>query len=94
MSFIKTKNGKIFAIKGISAENPIIAQTDNLAELCEVFCVKNSVFSNLEDAKKFKKHLKEEQPLQQDYTLYGGVWTNWGMKYIGKLDSKGEWTLI
>lgn len=90
MSYIKTKNGKIFNIKGISAENPIVAQSDNLVDFCEVYCVKNSIFPNFEDAKKYKKSLKkEESDLKTEYPIYGAIWTKWGIKYIAKSDKDG-----
>lgn len=63
-------------------------QADTIQELCDNFVVtydtgKPTIFDNIEEAKK------------QNYKdLYGAIWTDNGLKYVGKENKNGELELL
>lgn len=83
----------------------IINQSENLEELCDEGVIEVKFGStgyiahfnkNIHELKKFLKYLEECQPITKDEILnvYGAVWCEFGLKYVAKLDDKGELELI
>lgn len=66
----------------------IIKQADTIEELCDEFvCLENKMtFHDLGTITSScnLKHL----------TIYGAIWTEWGLKYIAKMNDKGELELL
>ena len=72
----------------------IIAQADTIEELCDEFVVafeeNNDKITYLDldwaidKAKRYAGHT----------TIYGAVWCEWGLKYVAKMNNKGELVLI
>ena len=74
----------------IKNEN-IIAQSENLEELCDVFVLiernaKPIIFKTLQGAINNK--------IYDDETIYGCIWTFKGLIYVAKTNEKGELVLI
>ena len=70
----------------IKNEN-IITQSENLAELCDVFVLiernaKPIIFKTLQGAINNK--------IYDDETIYGCIWTFKGLIYVAKMNDKGE----
>ena len=83
---------------------------DTIEELCDEFVIREfqygdyfpiktkphnsySVFALLDPAKEhFKKLSKYRGKALQD--LYGAIWTEWGLKYVAKMNDEGELELL
>ena len=73
-------------------------QSSNLAELCDRFVFidkkhqggkyRYQVYTRLFEKKNLPKYI------QNGTEIYGAIWTDAGLKYIAKLDDKGEFELI
>jgi hypothetical protein len=82
-------NGKTFY------RNEYIDIADTIEELCDEFVNVSGVSKEIRITGEY--HLVE-------YSLniikgmsgitYGAVWCEWGLKYVAKLDDKGEWHLL
>lgn len=78
-------NGEIMPYK-----EDVIAQADTIEELCDGFVVDygegiKHFISNYEYLGNFAKYKN----------VYGGIWLNeWGLKYVAKLNDKGELELL
>ena len=85
---------------------PIIAEADTIEELCDEFVgLVKSTSSNFiimtviaHSLKELKESLKTElngEVYEGHYDIiYGAVWCEWGLKYVAKLNEKGELELI
>lgn len=74
----------------------IIAQADTIEGLCDEFVVayedgSRIVYSDLAWAK-----TKANASLEFGHKsiIYGAIWTEWGLKYVAKLNDKGELELL
>lgn len=75
----------------------ILKQTNTIEELCDEFVV-IGIFINqigcccdtLEEAKELKDYVE----LPQEQIIYGAIWTEWGLKYVAKMNDKGELELL
>ena len=86
MRYIRTKYG-IYEYVDYDNECIIIKQADTIEELCDEFVV---VIEN-------KPHLIPREWLKQEIivdVLYGAIWTEWGLKYVAKMNDKGELELL
>lgn len=74
----------------------IIKQADNIKYLCDEFVpvkkgeIKGYRFVFVDDLFEYFK----VNDMLKDYDIYGAIWTEWGLKYVSKLNSKGELELI
>lgn len=95
MKYIRTKEGTI--LKG----NPnrvdtdrfeIVKVADTIEELCDEFVYSDNVFKNViyENYKALKMLLK----IRKNYIVYGAIWTEWGLKYVARMNSKGVMELL
>lgn len=77
----------------IKNEN-IIAQSENIEELCDEFVyVVNDKIHKLILGEHSLKEAIEETKKYSKRTIYGAVWTGWGLKYVAKMND-GELVLI
>lgn len=81
-------------------KDQVINQSENLDELCDEF-VKIWNNTNLlpelleydEQYEEEKENMKYVYP-KGNITIYGAIWTEWGLKYVAKMNDKGELKLI
>ena len=87
-------------------ENDVIKQADTIEEICDEFVgLVKSTSSNFiimtviaHSLKELKESLKTElngEVYEGHYDIiYGAVWCEWGLKYVAKMNEKGELELI
>lgn len=61
----------------------IIKQADTIEELCDEFVFGNVIIS-----------LKEAKRDCEIGNVYGAIWTDKGLKYVAKMNEKGEFELL
>lgn len=73
-------------------------KSENLDELCDEFVIEYadgskiiSIHDNIDD---FLREHKDEIESGYIKNVYGAVWCEWGLKYVAKLDDKGELHLL
>lgn len=69
-------------------KHAIINQADTIEELCDEFVAidKETGHKDLVDYFDYNSLEKNE--------YYGAIWTGWGLKYVAKMNEKGELELI
>ena len=77
-------------------KNEIVDKANTIEELCDEFVVvyengARIVYGDLEWA---KVKAKVSSKIDIKLIIYGSIWTEWGLKYIAKMDSKGELELL
>ena len=83
--FIKGYNvGKM----GFIIKDQVITQSENLEELCDEFVVMDKETKEVMNIVYFLEYAKLWDTCK--YNIYGSVWCEWGLKYVAKLDDKGE----
>ena len=91
-------NSKPYGVKDSSwliYKESIIRQADTIEELCDEFIVisdncKRPIISSLpfDELQLYAKG-------RTKYAIcYGAIWTEWGLKYVAKLNDKGELELL
>ena len=106
MRYIRTKETDCCIIDGIKykeitgedcfiPKNEIIDEANTIEELCDEFIV---VSDNCEKPIISTLPFNELQLYAKGRTkyaiCYGAIWTEWGLKYIAKMNSKGEFELL
>lgn len=76
--------------KVVYKEN-IINQSKNLEELCDEFV---GVDNTCENGHQFLRAIPYKCANFWNGGVYGAVWCEWGLKYVAKLDDKGELHLL
>ena len=73
-------------------EKDIIKQADTIEELCDCFIYSDEVFKNViyNNFHALKILLK----LRKNYVVYAAIWTDKGLIYVAKMNSKGELELL
>lgn len=79
--------------------SPFIEQADTIEELCDEFVLANGsghkdIFINFDGlmCKRGNDDLSldlndiKNEALDDDFTIFGAIWTNWGLKYVAKLN--------
>ena len=62
---------------------------DTIEELCDEFVIVNGkIHQTTKALNKIKEYFNPYD------TFYGAVWCEWGLKYVAKLDDKGEFQLL
>ena len=70
-------------------KSDIIAQADSIEELCDEFVIVNrSIHQTTKALNKIKEYFNPYD------TFYGAIWTDKGLIYVAKMNSKGELELI
>ena len=107
MKYIRTKDG-IYKVESetchkkgyyidryeedVILKKQVIKQSENLEELCDRFVVMDKETKEVMDIVYFLEYAKLWSYCK--YNIYGAVWCEWGLKYVAKLDDKGELVLI
>ena len=102
--YIRTKNG-VYEVKvnkyhelvycknnQIVLSCNIIKQSENIEELCDRFVVMDKETKEVMNIVSFLEYAKLWSYCK--YNIYGAIWTEWGLKYVVKLDDKGKLELI
>ena len=78
----------------------IIAQADTIEELCDEFVREfnyrnhryRGIYESLKDI--FEENNTINMTYENDIEIYGAIWTDKGLKYVAKMNDKGELELI
>ena len=101
MKYIRTKDGikKVETIADVQTKviykNNLVAQADTIEELCDefVFVVSDKIHKLILGEHSYKDCV-EEAIKHKNRTIYGAIWCEWGLKFVAKLNNKGEMELI
>lgn len=80
----------------------IIKQADTIEELCDEFVLDHSLFGDsckclyhsFEKAKNGIKKRSDNAHHLSNFNIYGAIWTELGLKYVAKMNDKGELELL
>ena len=80
-------------------ENNNIIQSENIEELCDEFVCNGWLYLNeIVDNCLIEHSFDEEKtPIDNEMIkdgIYGAIWTKWGLKYVAKMNEKGDLELI
>ena len=70
----------------------VIKQSENIEELCDRFVVIGKETKEVMDIVYFLEYAKLWSYCK--YNIYGAVWCEWGLKYVAKMNDKGDLALI
>ena len=70
----------------------IIKQSENIEELCDRFVVMDKETKEVMNIVSFLEYAKLWAHCK--YNIYGAVWCEWGLKYVAKMNDKGDLALI
>ena len=70
----------------------VIKQSENLEELCDRFVVMDKETKEVMNIVSFLEYAKLWSYCK--YNIYGAVWCEWGLKYVAKMNDKGDLALI
>ena len=92
-------NGKPYGVKDSSwliYKESIIRQADTIEELCDEFvdAYENGARIVYGDSEWAKVKAKASSKNSNKLIIYGAIWTEWGLKYIAKMNSNGELELL
>ena len=107
MKYIRTKN-RIYKVESetchkkgyyidryeedVILKKEVIKQSENIEELCDRFVVIDKETKEVMNIVSFLAYAKLWSYWK--YNIYGAVWCEWGLKYVGKMNDKGELELI
>ena len=86
------KQGYFVGDYGVILKEQVIKQADTIEELCDRFVVMDKETKEVMNIVSFLAYAKLWSYCK--YNIYGAVWCEWGLKYVAKLDDKGELELI
>ena len=76
----------------------ILKKADTIKELCDIFVIKyfshitkKYEYEHLETLKQLENYCWEEN---DEYYIYGAIWTDKGLIYVAKMNEKGELELL
>ena len=82
----------------IVKKEQIIAQADTIEELCDEFvgfedgCIPFVWrFDTIDKYRERDLFIKE---METEEIIYGAIWTEWGLRYVAKMNEKGELELV
>ena len=70
----------------------VIKQSENIEELCDRFVVMDKETKEVMNIVSFLAYAKLWAYCK--YNIYGAVWCEWGLKYVAKMNDKGDLALI
>ena len=107
MKYIRTKN-RIYKVESetchkkgyyidryeedVILKKEVIKQSENIEELCDRFVVIDKETKEVMSIVTFLEYAKLWSYCK--YNIYGAVWCEWGLKYVAKMNDKGELELI
>lgn len=86
-----------FIIKGyrIIDKGRVIKQADTIEDLCDEFVIKaycsNDPFLFMKEQIDIKDFISK---CDKDTIIYGAIWCEWGLKYVARMNEKGEFELL
>ena len=86
------KNGKKYIIEkydGCILEKEVLKQADTIEELCDEFV---AIHKTLKATYCIQKMPFEKQ--DENFNIYGAIWTDKGLIFVAKMNEKGELELI
>ena len=86
------KQGYYIGDYGVILKYQVIKQSENIEELCDRFVVMDKETKEVMSIVTFLEYAKLWAHCK--YNIYGAVWCEWGLKYVAKLDDKGDLELI
>lgn len=86
------KQGYYIGDYGVILKYQVIKQSENIEELCDRFVVMDKETKEVMNIVSFLEYAKLWSYCK--YNIYGAVWCEWGLKYVAKLDDKGDLELI
>ena len=86
------KQGYYIGDYGVILKYQVIKQSENIEDLCDRFVVMDKETKEVMSIVTFLEYAKLWSYCK--YNIYGAVWCEWGLKYVAKLDDKGELELI
>ena len=104
MKYIRTKDGRIlkgsnygFGV-GMPYKNYDVKVADTIEELCDEFVIYDADIKRCHILDKgfyhrFDKESKKALHIANRY-IYGAIWTEWGLKYVAKMNERGELELL
>ena len=78
----------------------VVKQADNILELCDVFvwdkdlCIINFYKRTLSIKGDSEYHEFDLDWCLKTSPIYGAIWTEWGLKYVAKMNENGEFELL
>ena len=83
----------------------VIKTADTIEELCDRFVIIKKDDNSFAIAKyypsdktfyieNYDEDVSLSECLMFEYEIYGAIWTEWGLKYVAKMNEKGELELI
>ena len=107
MKYIRTKN-RIYKVESetcnkqgyyidryeedVILKKQVIKQSENIEELCDRFVVMDKETKEVMNIVSFLEYAKLWSYCK--YNIYGAVWCEWGLKYVAKMNDKGDLALI
>ena len=70
--------------------NEILNQSETIEELCDRFVAKTCDITKY----RVEQRLEYAKIYCGVETIYGAIWTEWGLKYVAKMNENGELELI
>ena len=95
MKYIRTKDGKVKKSKDFTTDelwnyenetDNILKQSDTIEELCDEFI---GVVGNMH-----RQLTGTNIRFWNDCTIYGAIWTDKGLQFVARMNSKGELELL
>lgn len=87
MKYVRTKNN-IYEICPTLVLWPssIVKQSDDIEELFNCFVDHDCEYDTF--------LVTNDSMCRHNHEIYGAIWTKWGLKYVAKMNDKGEWELL
>lgn len=102
MKYIRTADGRIMKHphpdkEVFTSRYEIVKSADNIEELCDEFIetmghTGEYFHYHYPSNVNFKRLIEDMR--EQDFMIYGAIWTDKGLIYVAKMNSKGELELI
>ena len=104
MKYIRTKDG-IYKTGPLYVKSKyVLKEADTIEELCNEFVLldyknfnelEHYSFKEINPLLELVKNLKyRPKEYRKEVRCYAAIWTEWGLKYIAKLNDKGEFELL
>ncbi len=71
-----------------------IKQADTIEELCDGYVIVDLDIESTPILTTWKPPLQNGYEINKDYAIYGAIWTDKGLIYVAKMNSKGELELL
>lgn len=86
------KQGYYIGDCDVILKKQVTKEADTIEELCDRFVVMDKETKEVISIVSFLEYAKLWATCK--YNIYGSIWCEWGLKYVAKLDDKGDLELI